>query len=54
VVVANGRFVAGGLPIAPSADRATVCWKSFLIPKLCAPEIALLAAEIVLGKQPFE
>jgi diacylglycerol kinase (ATP) len=50
VVVANGRFVAGGLPIAPSADPSDGLLEVVLIPKLCAPEIALLAAEIVLGK----
>jgi diacylglycerol kinase (ATP) len=50
VVVANGRFVAGGLPIAPSADPSDGLLEVVLIPKLNAPEMALLAAEIVLGK----
>src|SRR6266478_195261 len=50
VVVANGRFVAGGLPIAPDADPSDGLLEVVLIPKLCAPEIVLLAAEIVLGK----
>ncbi len=50
VVVANGRFVAGGLPIAPDADPSDGFLEVVLIPKLCAPEIVLLAAEIVLGK----
>jgi diacylglycerol kinase (ATP) len=50
VVVANGRFVAGGLPIAPDANPSDGFLEVVLIPKLCAPEIALLAAEIVLGK----
>jgi diacylglycerol kinase (ATP) len=50
VVVANGRFVAGGVPIAPDADPSDGFLEVVLIPKLCAPEIALLAAEIVLGK----
>jgi diacylglycerol kinase (ATP) len=50
VVVANGRFVAGGLPIAPNADPSDGLLEVVLIPKLCATEIALLAAEIVLGK----
>jgi len=50
VVVANGRFVAGGLPIAPDADPSDGLLEVVLIPKLGAPEIALLAAEIVLGK----
>ena len=50
VVVANGRFVAGGLPIAPDADPSDGLLEVVLIPKLGAPEIVMLAAEIVLGK----
>jgi diacylglycerol kinase (ATP) len=50
VVVANGRFVAGGLPIAPTADPGDGLLEVVLIPKLNAPEMALLAAEIILGK----
>ena len=50
VVVANGRYVAGGLPIAPTADPADGKLEVVLIPKLGAAEMALLAAEIVLGK----
>lgn len=50
VVVANGRYVAGGLPIAPTADPSDGKLEVVLIPKLGAAEMALLAAEIVLGK----
>jgi diacylglycerol kinase (ATP) len=50
VVVANGRFVASGLPIAPDANPSDGFLEVVLIPKLCAAEIALLAAEVVLGK----
>jgi diacylglycerol kinase (ATP) len=50
VVVANGRYVAGGLPIAPEADPGDGWLDVVLIPKRSGPEIALLAAEIVLGK----
>src|SRR4029077_14725627 len=50
VVVANGRFVASGLPIAPDASPSDGFLEVVLIPKLCAAEIALLAAEVVLGK----
>jgi diacylglycerol kinase (ATP) len=50
VVVANGRFVAGGLPIAPDANPSDGLLELVLIPKLGAAEIALLAAEVVLGK----
>ena len=50
VVVANGRFVAGGLPIAPEADPADGLLDIVLIPQRPAPEMALLVAEILLGK----
>ena len=50
VVVANGRFVAGGLPIAPNADPSDGKLEVVLIPKIGAAEMALLAAEIVLGR----
>jgi diacylglycerol kinase (ATP) len=50
IVIANGRFVAGGLPIAPQADPADGWLDIILIPKQPAPRMALLAAEIVLGK----
>lgn len=50
VVIGNGRFVAGGLPIAPTADPADGLLDVILIPKRPGPEMALLAAKIVLGK----
>jgi diacylglycerol kinase (ATP) len=50
VVIGNGRFVAGGLPIAPKADLRDGLLDVVLIPKRPAPEMALLAAEILLGK----
>jgi diacylglycerol kinase (ATP) len=50
IVIANGRFVAGGLPIAPNADPSDGLLDIVLIPKLGAAEMALLAAEIILGK----
>jgi diacylglycerol kinase (ATP) len=50
VVVANGRFAAGGLPIAPDADPADSLLDVVLIPNRSAAELALLAAEIILGK----
>jgi diacylglycerol kinase (ATP) len=50
VVIANGRFVAGGLPIAPDADPRDGSLDVILIPKRSAPEMALLAAEIILGR----
>jgi diacylglycerol kinase (ATP) len=50
VVIGNGRFVAGGLPIAPDADPSDGLLDIVLIPRRPAPEMALLAAEILLGK----
>ena len=50
VIIANGRFVAAGLPIAPNADPSDGLLDLVLIPKLPKPEMALLATEMVLGK----
>jgi len=50
VIIANGRFVAAGLPIAPNADPSDGLLDLVLIPKLPKPELALLATEMVLGK----
>ena len=50
VVIANGQFVAGGLPIAPQADLRDGMLDLILIPKLAAPSIALLIAQMMLGK----
>ena len=50
LVIANGRYAAGGLPIAPEADPTDGLLDVVLIPKRSVPEMALLAAEIMLGK----
>jgi len=50
VVIGNGRFAAGGLPIAADADPADGLLDVILIPKRSAPEMALLAAQIVVGR----
>ena len=50
VIIGNGRFVAGGLPIAPDADLRDGLLDVVLIPKRPAAEVALLATEIILGK----
>jgi diacylglycerol kinase (ATP) len=49
VVIANGRYVAGGLQIAPEADAADGLLDVLLIPESSVPELALLAAQIMLG-----
>ena len=50
VVIANGRYVAGGLPIAPRANPADGLLDVILIRARPAPEMALLAARVLLGK----
>jgi diacylglycerol kinase (ATP) len=50
VVIGNGRFVAGGLPIAPNADPSDGLLDVILIPKRSIAEAALVVAEILLGK----
>ena len=49
VVIANGRFVAGGLPIAPRADASDGLLDIILIPQRPAPEIAVVMGKILLG-----
>jgi diacylglycerol kinase (ATP) len=50
VIVANGRFGAGGLPVAPEADPSDGLLDLILISKSSKPEIVLLAAQMLLGK----
>ena len=50
VVVANGRYVAGGLPIAPKADLHDGQLDVVLIESKPAADMALLIAQIVMGK----
>jgi diacylglycerol kinase (ATP) len=50
VVIANGQFVAGGLPIAPDASVRDGLLDILLVPKRPAREMALLTAQMLLGK----
>src|SRR5207253_1643504 len=50
VVVANGRYVASGIPIAPEADVADGLLDIVLIPERGPAELAILAAQILVGK----
>jgi diacylglycerol kinase (ATP) len=50
VVIANGRYVAGGLPIAPEANPSDGLLDVILIPKRSNMEMALLVARILMGK----
>ncbi|MEY2585814.1 MAG: diacylglycerol kinase [Verrucomicrobiota bacterium] len=49
VVVANGRYVAGGTLIAPDASIDDGLLDIVLIPKRPATELAVLAAQVALG-----
>jgi len=49
VVVANGRYVAGGTLIAPEASVDDGLLDIILIQKRSGPELALLAAQAVVG-----
>jgi diacylglycerol kinase (ATP) len=49
VIVANGRFVAGGLPVAPKADPSDGLLDVILIPARPKGEMVLLAAQILMG-----
>ncbi len=50
VVVANGRYVAGGIPIAPEAELDDGLLDLVLIPERGMAELAILTAQILLGK----
>jgi diacylglycerol kinase (ATP) len=50
VIIANGRFVAGGLPVAPEADPRDGLFDVILIRKCSKPEMVFLAAQILVGK----
>lgn len=49
VVVANGRYVANGIPVAPQAEIGDGLLDVVLVEKRSTPELALLAAQILLG-----
>src|SRR5205823_5218217 len=49
VIVANGQFVAGGLPIAPQADLRDGLLDVVLVPRRSPAKMVLLAAEMLLG-----
>ena len=50
VVIANGRYVAGGRLIAPEASVDDGLLDIVLIQERSAPELALLAGQVALGK----
>lgn len=50
VIVANGRYAGGGVPVAPQADPSDGLLDVILIPRLPGAELAVIATEILLGK----
>lgn len=50
VIVGNGRFVAGGIPVAPNAVLDDGLLDIILILERPAPDLAVLAAQALLGK----
>jgi len=50
VIIANGRFVAGGLPVAPKANPRDGLFDVILIRKCSKPEMVFLAAQMLVGK----
>lgn len=49
IVIANGRYVAGGTPIAPRAEIDDGLLDIVLLPQMPVRQLAVLAAQIVLG-----
>ena len=50
VIIANGSYVAGGIPVAPEAIPSDGLVDVFLIPEKPAADLAMLVAQILLGK----
>jgi diacylglycerol kinase (ATP) len=50
VVIANGRYVAGGIPIAPEAEVSDGLLDVVLISERGPTDLAIVAAQILLGK----
>jgi diacylglycerol kinase (ATP) len=50
VIIANGRYVAGGIPVAPEAIVNDGVVDVFVIPEKPTAELAVLVAQVLLGK----
>lgn len=50
IVVANARYVAGGIPIAPQAEPDDGLVDVMIIPVASMPQLALLVPQILLGQ----
>jgi diacylglycerol kinase (ATP) len=49
VIIANGRYVAGGIPVAPEASPDDGLLDLVLIPERPAADLAILAPQMLLG-----
>jgi diacylglycerol kinase (ATP) len=52
MVVGNGRFVAGGVPVAPEADLDDGLLDLLVVPNLSVTEMGVLFPRLLLGKHP--
>ncbi len=50
IVVANARFVAGGIPIAPQAELDDGLFDVMIVPAASLSQLALVAPKIMLGQ----
>ncbi len=50
VVVSNGRFVAGGIPVAPQSQLDDGRLDVMIAPSATIPQLALLVPQVLLGK----
>lgn len=49
IVVANGRYVAGGIPVVPAAQLDDGLIDVMIVPVASMPQLALLVPQILLG-----
>ncbi|MGH9362263.1 MAG: diacylglycerol/lipid kinase family protein, partial [Thermoanaerobaculia bacterium] len=50
VVVANGRYVAGGIPVAPEARLDDGLFDLMVVPQASVPQLAVLLPLVLLGR----
>jgi diacylglycerol kinase (ATP) len=50
IVIANARYVAGGIPIAPQAEIDDGLVDVMIVPRASMPQLAMLVPQILLGQ----
>jgi diacylglycerol kinase (ATP) len=50
IIIANARYVARGIPIAPDADISDGLADIVIVPTATVPQLAVLAPQMLLGK----